>query len=253
MHTQKKKKLAMLSTSRAARLFICFIIMCGLSALSYGALQIHSLHHFWFLTVLAIALVASRLKLKLPGLNGTMSVNLPFILIAVVELGMFEALMIALASTVAQCSPKDRGRPKAVQTLFNVSTMAVAVCLAGRIFQSRIPAVSTAWLSGPLFLVLAGTTFFLVQTIPVATILSLTEGGSALRIWSSIFHLSFPYYVLSAGVTSLATAASHRIGWQIPLLVLPVMFGVYQSYGFYFGRGETLALPVAMAKAAGAE
>jgi hypothetical protein len=242
----------MLSTSRAARFFIGFIILCGLSALSYGALQIHPLHHVWFLTVLAIALVASRLKLKLPGLNGTMSVNLPFILIAVVELGLFEALMIALASTVAQCFPKDRGRPKAVQTLFNVSTMAVAVCLAGRIFQSRMP-VFTAWLSGPLFLVLAGATFFLVQTIPVATIISLTEGGSALRIWSSIFHLSFPYYVLSAGVTSLATAASHRIGWQIPLLVLPVMFGVYQSYGLYFGRGETPALPVAMAKAAGAE
>jgi hypothetical protein len=31
----------MLSTSRAARFFIGFIILCGLSALSYGALQIH--------------------------------------------------------------------------------------------------------------------------------------------------------------------------------------------------------------------
>lgn len=242
----------MLSTSRAARVFIGFIILCGLSALSYGALQIHPLHQFWFPTLLAIALVASRLKLKLPGLNGTMSVNLPFILIAVLELGLFEALMIALASTVAQCFPKDRGRPKAVQTLFNVSTMAVAVCLAGRIFQSRMQ-VSAGWLSEPLFLVLAGTTFFLVQTIPVATIISLTEGGSALRIWSSIFHLSFPYYVLSAGVTSLATAASNLIGWQIPLLVLPVMFGVYQSYGLYFSRGETPALSIAKAKAAGAE
>jgi len=127
------------SASRAARLFICFVILCGLSALGYGVLQVHTLHYFRFLTMLATTLVASRLKLKLPGLNGTMSVNVPFILIAVVELGLFEALMIALASTVAQCSPKDRVRPNAVQTLFNASTMAVAVGLAGLILQGRVP------------------------------------------------------------------------------------------------------------------
>ena len=110
----------MLSASRAARLFICLMVLCGLSALGYAFLQMHPLHHFRFLTLLAIALVASRLKLKLPGLNGNMSVNLPFILIAVVELSLFEALMIAAASTLAQCFPKGGGRPKAVQTLFNV-------------------------------------------------------------------------------------------------------------------------------------
>jgi hypothetical protein len=73
------------------------------------------------------------------------------------------------------------------------------------------------------------------------------------RVWSSIFHLSFPYYVLSAGVTSLVTSASHRIGWQIPLLVLPTMYGVNKSYRLYFGRAEALARPIASAKAAGAK
>ena len=73
------------------------------------------------------------------------------------------------------------------------------------------------------------------------------------RRWSSIFHLSFPYYVLSAGVTSLVTSASHRIGWQIPLLVLPTMYGVNKSYRLYFGRAEALARPIASAKAAGAK
>jgi len=237
-------------TSRAARLFICFVLVCGLSALGYGILQGVSLHYFRFLTMLAIALVASRLKLKLPGLNGTMSINLPFILIAVVELSSFEALMIALASTLVQCLPKDRGKPKAVQTLFNVSTMAVAVGLAGRIFQGGVPP-STASVAGSQLLVLAAATFFVIQTIPVATIISLTEGGNALRIWSSIVHLSFPYYVLSAGITSLVTVSSHRMGWQVPLLLLPTMYGVYRSFRLYFGRGETLGRPITLARAAG--
>jgi hypothetical protein len=97
----------------------------------------------------------------------------------------------------------------------------------------------------------AAASFFLAQTIPVATIISLTEGGNVARIWSSIFHLSFPYYVLSAGVTSLVTAASQRIGWQVPLLVLPAMYGVYRSYRLYFSQAAKVADTLTMAHAAG--
>jgi len=208
------------------------------------------MHYPHFLAIFAVSLSASRLKVKLPGLNGNMSVNLPFILIAAVQLSLVETIVIALASTAAQCFPKDGGRPRAVQMLFNVSTMGVAVgtgsWILRRAFVSRVP-----WTSTSLMISLAAASFFLAQTVPVACIISLTEGGRLLRIWSSIFHLSFPYYVLSAGVTSLVTTASHRIGWQIPLLVFPVMYGVYRSYRLYFGQGETPARPIALAKAAG--
>jgi len=237
---------------RPGHIFIGLIALGGLSMVTWAALERHPWHHSQFLLLLVIAVLASRLKLKLPGLNGNMSVNLPFVLIAAVQLSLFEALFIALASTVAQSLPKAGGKPQAIQMLFNVSTMAVAlgtghwILLQG--FVSRAP-----WTSTSLLLSLAAASFFLAQTIPVATIISLTEGGRMLRIWSTIFHLSFPYYVLSAGVTSLVTTASHRIGWQIPLLVLPVMYGVYRSYRLFFGRGETPALPIALAKAAGAQ
>jgi hypothetical protein len=59
--------------------------------------------------------------------------------------------------------------------------------------------------------------------------------------------------VLSAGVTSLVTTASHRIGWQIPLFVLPTMYGVYNSYRLYFDRAQVPARPIALAKRAAAE
>jgi len=220
--------------------------------LSRGLLHLHPFHHAQFATLLVLALLASRLGLQLPGLHGNMSVNLPFFLIAVVELSLFEALLVDLFSAAAQCFPKGGGKPKPLQMLFNVSTAAIAVGLGESISHPGFPG-TVGRASASLLLVLAGLGFFLAQTIPVATIISLTEGGSALRIWSSIFQLSFPYYVLSAGVTSLVTTASHRIGWQIPLSVLPVMYGVYCSYRLYFGRGVTTALPVAFAKAAGAE
>jgi len=242
----------MTSQPKVAKFFIGLMAVGGLVSLSNALLHMHPWHHAQCGTLLVLALLAARLKLKLPGLHGNMSVNVPFILIAMVELSLFEALMIAAASTVAQCFPKGGGRPKAAKMLFNVSTLAVAVGLAGLIFQGRMP-LPTAWLSGSLLLSLAAASYFLAQTIPVATIISLTEGGSVPRTWSSICQLSFPYYVLSAGVTSLVTTASHRMGWQIPLLVLPVMYGVYRSYRLYFSQPESSARPSALAKAAGSE
>jgi len=239
----------MTSQPKVAKCFIGVMAMGGLVSLSYGLLHVHPFHHAQFATLLVLAVLAARLKLKLPGLHGNMSVNTPFILIAIVELNLFEALMIAAGSTVAQCFPKDGGRPKAVKMLFNVSTAAVAVGLAGLTFQGRMP-LPTAWLSSSLLLSLAAASYFLAQTVPVATIISLTEGGSVPRIWSSICQLSFPYYVLSAGVTSLVTTASSRMGWQVPLIAFPVMYGVYRSYQIYFSQPETSDRPSALAKAA---
>lgn len=40
----------------------------------------------------------------------------------------------------------------------------------------------------------------------------------------------------SAGIASMVIAASRDVGWQIPLLALPVMYAIYRSYQLYFGR-----------------
>jgi len=105
--------------------------------------------------------------------------------------------------------------------------------------------VRAGWLPGSVLLGTAAAAFFLANTVPVAGVISLSEGSKMLRAWSSIFHLSFPYYVASVGVASMATTASRHVGWQIPLVVLSVMYGIYRSYQLYFGR------VVAMARALG--
>jgi hypothetical protein len=234
-----------------ARVLFAVMTAGGFMVLLYDTLHQQPLHPLQFGLLVLIAVVASRFKVKLPGLNGNMSVNLPFILIAMVELSLLEALIVALCSTATQCLPKRGGKFKPIQILFNVSTMAVAVGLGGWISHHSLLTHAT-WSSASLGLVLAGASFFLAQTIPVAMIISLTEGGRALQIWCSIFQLSFPYYALSTGITSMATNAAPHASTQVPLLVLLVMFATYRSYRLYFGRGETTARPLAMAKAAGA-
>ena len=87
---------------RPAWLFIGLTVLGGSVVIGRAALEVRALPHLPFLAILAIALPASRLKLKLPGLNGNMSVNLPFILLAAVTLSAFEALALAMVSAAAR-------------------------------------------------------------------------------------------------------------------------------------------------------
>ena len=129
----------MKSQPKVAKFFIGLMALGGLTSLSCGLLHMHPFHHAEFATLLVLAVLASRLKVQLPGLHGNMSVNLPFFLIAVVELGLFEALLVALFSTAAQCFPKGGGKPKPLQLLFNVSTASIRG-RTGRVdFSSWLP------------------------------------------------------------------------------------------------------------------
>jgi hypothetical protein len=82
----------------------------------------------------------------------------------------------------------------------------------------------------------ACSAFFLVNTLPVATIISLAEGAGWMSTWSSIIELSFPFYLACTGLMSIVSAVSRPAGWQMPLAVLPVMLVMYRSFRVYFQR-----------------
>ncbi len=96
--------------------------------------------------------------------------------------------------------------------------------------------------------------YLLVNTVPVAAIIALTESGHLFRTWKQILQLTFPYFVLAAGVAGLAKLATHAFDWYIPLLILPLMFLVQRSFRLYFQTLRDTAgsqPPYAMAAGAG--
>jgi hypothetical protein len=237
--------------TRLTKTFIGAMTLAAISGTVYASLTSHSLHPAFALAVLALAAATSRMKIKLPGIDGNMSVNLPFLLMAVVNLSALEAVLIACLSTVVQCWPKTGGKSKPEQMLFNVSMMAFATCMANMIWNAGWMG-RTAWTSEPLTLASATAAFFVGQTAPVAGIIKLAEGAAMRRVWLGIVQLSFPYYVLSAGMTSMVNLVSHHFGWQAALVVFPVMYGIYQSYRIYFGRTTEVLPTKSLARAAGA-
>jgi len=198
--------------------------------------------------------ITSRTKVKLPGIDGTMSVNLPFMMIAAAQLSLFEAVAVALVSATLQSIPKRGGQYQPVKMLFNASTIVLAAGIAALVLHSE--KLAAMHHSGSVALIAACGMFFLVNTLPVATIIALTEGSGMMRIWSSIAHMSFPYYVACTGVTSMVTLVSQHVGWQAPLAALPVMLLMYRSFQTLFARGNEqigltpVAAPLSRAAAA---
>ena len=240
-----------MQNTRQTKTFIGATVLAAVSTTAYAAYASHTMHAYVALATLALAVATSRMKVKLPGINGNMSMNLPFLLTAIVTLSGAEAAAIAFASTAVQCWPKKNARLNLQQMAFNLSMMLFASSSASLIIHSRMaygaqPGVST------LQIVLATLTLFLGQTIPVAGIVAVSESKTAASIWWNLAHLSFPYYVISAGMTTMVQAMSSHLGWGLALAVFPVMYGIHRSFRVYFAHlSETMPLQV-LAKAAGA-
>jgi hypothetical protein len=233
-------------------MFIAAMVLAAIASTVYAGLSTHALHASYALAVLILAAATSRMKIKLPGIDGNMSVNLPFLLMAVVNLNALEAVVIASVSTTVQCWPKTNGKFKPEQMLFNLSMMAFATNVANLIWNS--PWLGRpSWVSEAVPLALATAAFFFGQTVPVAGIIKLAEGADMGRVWLSIAQLSFPYFLLSAGLTSMTNVVSHRFGWQTALVAFPLMYVVHGSYRLYFQTAEALRnAPLAKAATAGA-
>jgi len=240
-----------MNNTRRIKIFIGAMMLAAATTAGYAGFESHALHTYFALAVLVLAAVTSRMKVKLPGINGNMSVNLPFLLTAVVSLSAAEAVVITCISTAVQCWPRKGAKFNPQQLAFNVSMMAFAGCMASLMFHAAWLR-GMHWSSSTLGLTLATATLFVGQTAPVAAIIAVSEGKAAGQLWWSLAHLSFPYYVVSAGVTTMVQALSSHIGWGLALAAFPVMYGIHRSYRLYFGRIAESLRPEMLVRAAGA-
>lgn len=220
--------------SRPARLYLVLVCLLGLSTVIYGVWNWRIDDPAKFVAYLLTAILASRLKVGLPEVTGTMSVNFLFILISIAELNFSETLALGGSAILAQCFINGRRWPKWEQVVFNVSSAAVAISLA--YFTYHGPLRSLLHRSFSVLLMLSACVYFLLNTLPVATIISLTENKSVRKIWADCYFWSFPYYLVGAAVAGMVGWFNQKVGWQPTLLALPAMFVIYRSYSLYLTK-----------------
>jgi diguanylate cyclase (GGDEF)-like protein/putative nucleotidyltransferase with HDIG domain len=222
--------------SSFAKIYISAIVLIGAAITVVELARWQSADLIRFLCYLALAIFASRLKVSLPGISGALSVLFIFILFAIVELSLPEALFIGCSAILIQCLWNCRQQPKWHQVLFNLGSMAITVLAAGEIYRSTW--LIRGHLEPALRLVLTATVFFIMNTFPVAGAIALTEHRSLRRVWRECYIWSFPYYLLGAVIVAAASAVNRHFGWQTALLGIPVVYLIYRSYYLYMGRME---------------
>jgi hypothetical protein len=212
-----------------AKLYISSAIIVGLAMLAgcllYGWNFPDLPRYFGYLL---LACLSSTLKIKLPKICGTMSINFLFVLIGVAELTVAETITLGCASALAQCLWKPRKRPTLVQILFNMSTLATSI---GGCFFISHALVQRENLLG--LLAVAVCTYFLLNTGMVSLVLALIEKRPYIKIWRQCYLWSFPYYLVGSGVAAAIIFSGRTAGWRPPLLMLPVMYLIYSYYRLY--------------------
>ena len=91
----------------------------------------------------------------------------------------------------------------------------------------------------PKPLVGAATTYFVVNTLAIATAIALSTNQAIFKIWNENFLWSAPSYFVGAGAAALATwmVNSWSAHWITPLAVAP-LYLTYRTYKVYLGRIE---------------
>ena len=219
-----------------ARPFVVFVCFAGVLCLLAGVLPWRGSSSLLFPSYLLLTIVASALKTVLPASEGTVSVNFVFFLVGICNMTLSETLALAAVATAVQCFWRTRKRLSFVHFAFNLSQLALAITAAywtyialfSHVFHSR----------APLPLLVAAIVFFLLNSIPVATVVALADNTSIAKKWDAGYSWTFPYYLIGAAIAGLIQFVNRLAGWEMSILVLPAVYVIYRSYCMHLGRWE---------------
>jgi len=219
-----------------ARAYVAGLAVVAFACFAFAFFHWQSTDPVKFVCYLIAVILASSLKVSLPGIEGTLSVNFLFTLIGILEMSLPETLLIGLVSTLAQFYWRPARQLKVVQLVFNLSQ--VTVCSAAAYGAYKLVSIYVLHVPGPLALLVAAITHFACNTTAMSTIIGLTEDKPIRKVWTSSYLWSFPYYMVGAAIAGLVSFLNKHIGWQASLLVLPPIYLMYRSYRLYLGKLE---------------
>jgi len=176
------------------------------------------------------------MKVTLPGVSGSISVNYVFTLLALLQFEVPETLLLALVAAAAQTVWHAKDRPRPVHLLFNLSCITLMVLAAASVY--RQPWFLHNSEGQILRLTMAGMVYFIVNTMLVSIIIALTESRNIRTIWKEFYNWSFSFYLVGVSLAEIVHLSMERLGWTFTLAMLPLLYMIFRSYKLYMGRME---------------
>src|SRR5713101_5396433 len=111
---------------KPAKAYIAMIAALATAVLALVASRWNPENLAHFVQFFALAMLASAMKIRLPGFKTTVSINFVFILIGVALFSFGETVVIGLGGALVQSLSKTQQRWKRVQVLFNGACLTVS-------------------------------------------------------------------------------------------------------------------------------
>src|ERR1700720_331524 len=126
--------------------FIFVQLLIGCPLLPYALLHWYSADWVRFTCIMVVALGASLFKVRLPGIQATMSANFLFILVGILDLSYSETLLMGCLGGLMQSLWGAKPRPRLIQILFNFANLSISITAANLVFHSKSAAhLGLAW------------------------------------------------------------------------------------------------------------
>jgi hypothetical protein len=217
-----------------AKAYIAMIAAVSAAVLAVAASRWNPENLGHFVLFFGLAMVASAMKIRLPGLKTNISINFVFILIGFVLFSFSETVLVALGGALVQSLWRPLQRPKPVQTLFNGACL--TVCTAAAFWASHSVPAFAGSNSAAAIMAVGACVYVVLNTGFVSLVISLAEGQSLKNIWPQCYEWTLPYFLVGAALAGVAGAAGHGTNLSASLLVVPAMYLVHVYYRMHMVR-----------------
>ena len=221
---------------RIAKAYIALIIASGTTVLLLAAGSWSSASLRQFAIYLGLAAVASTLKIRIPGIESTLSPNFVFLLLGMAFCRCSEVAVISLAAALVQ-SLWAAKQARLVQVTFSAATLVLSASVA---YQASHFLLGRSAAASPVpFVILAGGLYLPLNTALIAAVVGLVDGRPVMQVARSCYECVFPYFmggIVFAGLVS--GAFSRSTVWKGALALVPI---VILGYVYSLSRTAVVA------------
>ena len=212
--------------SLRSRVFVLVAFSLGLAQLVSLSFHWHSVDPRRFFIYLVMAGIASFFHLDTADRSGGFSLNLPFVLVSIVDLSGPEAVVIGCAAAIIQSLRSPEG-PSLRRLGLSLGVQATVIATASFMLQSLLP----TWLGDPPYrLFIAAVALFIANTFPAAILRRLAEKQRLGSVWKSAYFWAFPYYLVGAALAQVIHLGKSAFSSGTSLLVLVALYLTYRHY-----------------------
>jgi hypothetical protein len=224
-----------------AKLYITLVIAAGSAVLLVAASSWSTANLKQFGIYLGLAVLASTLKIRIPGIESTVTPNFVFILLAINACSFPEVVAISLAAALTQSLWRSAKRPRLVQVAFSAAALILSASAAYGVGHLLSTANGNAWQSAIGTVIFAGCIYFPLNSALVAVVIGLVSGQSLGQTVDHAEGWLFPYFMGGIAFAGLITAGyDHSSSWRGAVILIPA---VILAHIYYLNRAAHKLAP----------